>query len=83
MRYDELNMYNLLVVKGKGLLSIEKVRSRGDHLSIDYTADVKRFNDYYYVSTDLEKLEERAREIKSKWTKELEDKLEVIDRIKI
>ena len=83
MKYNDLNMYNLLCNKRELEIKIVKVTSRGQHLHTEYTDEVVKFNDYYFVSTDIKALREKAVEIKEGWIFELEGKLNTVVSIKI
>lgn len=76
-------MYNLYLNEETRVIVIQNVTKKGVKLSTNYTSEVTRFNNNYYVSTDIQALKNKAIEIKNKWILELENELLLVNRIKI
>lgn len=53
------------------------------NLYTNYTDEIKEFNDFYYVSTNLKKLKELASQLKNEWIKEAENEFNKTKNIKI
>ena len=76
-------MYNLYLNEKTREIVIQNVTKKGVKLSKNYTSEVTRFNNNYYVSTDIQALKNKAIEIKNKWILDLENELLLVNRIKI
>ena len=76
-------MYNLYLDEKTRAIVIQNVTKKRVKLSTNYTSEVTRFNNNYYVSTDIQALKNKAIEIKNKWILELENELLLVNRIKI
>lgn len=74
-------MYTLFHDKKGKVIEVKKSRKALQYL--DFTEEVKVFNDCYYFCSKRKPLIEKAREIKREWVLELESELNSVKEIKI
>jgi hypothetical protein len=74
-------MYILYFKRSEKTIKVSKARKTFQHLN--FTEEVVRYNDCYYMCANRKPLVEKAQEIKREWILELEDELNSIEQIKI
>lgn len=74
-------MYTLYVNRKENKIEINKARNIFQHLN--YTDEVTRYNDSYYICSKRKSLKDKAKEVHQEWISELEEKLKLVKEIKI
>lgn len=74
-------MYTLYFDKSKGVLKIEKAKKI--FLTLDFTDEVKQYNNYYFYCLKRKPLTEKAIGIKEDWIAEAKAVLEKYESIEI
>lgn len=74
-------MYTLFHKKSECKIEVKKAGRGMSH--VHFTEEVSCYNDCYYVCLKRKPLVEKAREIKASWIKELEEKMDKVESIKI
>jgi len=74
-------MYTLYHRKSERIIEVKKAKKIFQNL--EFTEDVKEFNDCYYICSKRKPLVEKANKIKQEWITELENQLQAVKEINI
>ncbi|MFK4167216.1 hypothetical protein ACI2LM_13300 [Paenibacillus lautus] len=74
-------MYTLYHSRKEKVIQVKKARKALQDL--EYTEEVTRYNDCYYICLKRDPLMQKGREIKEQWIAELEEELNLLKVIEI
>ena len=60
-----------------------ELKIKPSRLPCNYTYEVISYNENYYICNNRDKLKEKAEEIKEKWLKEAQERVNILSKIKI
>lgn len=74
-------MYTLYFNRSEKAIKVSKAKKALQNLN--FTEEVSKYNNCYFICSNRNPLVEKAREIKKEWILELEDDLNTVEAIKI